>query len=163
MTQNTQPNVVIILCDEWRAQALGYAGDPNVKTPHLDQLAAESWRFDCAVSNIPVCCPMRATLMTGMLPDRHGVFTNDVHLDQRFVSMADGFNAAGYTTGWIGKWHLDGFGRKTYIPPERRQRFHYFEACECCHHYNKSTYYKNDDPTMRFMRGMMPSPKPIVR
>ena len=77
------PNLVLIMCDEWRAQALGYAGDPNVSTPHLDALAAQSWRFDCAVSNVPVCCPMRATMMSGLLPDQHGVFTNDVHLDQR--------------------------------------------------------------------------------
>ena len=107
-----RPNVLFILTDEWRAQAFGFAGDPNVATPTLDRLAAHSWRFDHAVSNVPVCCPMRATLMTGLLPDRHGVFTNDVHLDQRFVSMADGFNMAGYRTGWIGKWHIDGHGRQ---------------------------------------------------
>ncbi len=147
------PNLLYVLTDQWRAQATGYAGDPNVRTPHLDALAAKSWNFATAVANCPVCCPARATLLTGLLPDRHGVVLNDVHLDQRFTSLADCFNAAGYRTGWIGKWHVDGRGRKSYIPPQRRQGFSFFQACECCHDYNDSVYFDNDDPTPRRWEG----------
>ena len=49
-----KPNIVFVLADQWRASAFGIAGDPNVKTPHLDQLAAHSTRFTNAVSVCPV-------------------------------------------------------------------------------------------------------------
>src|ERR1035438_4030491 len=60
-----RPNVLFILADEWRAQSTGYNGDPNVRTPVLDRLAAESVNFRNAVSGTPVCCPYRASLLTG--------------------------------------------------------------------------------------------------
>lgn len=55
-----RPNLLFILADEWRAQATGYTGDPNARTPALDRLAAESVNFENAVSGLPVCCPYRA-------------------------------------------------------------------------------------------------------
>ena len=72
--------------------------------------------------------------------------------------MADGFDLKGYRTGWIGKWHIDGHGRTAYIPPERRQRFH-FEAREC-RHYQNSVYYLNDDPLFVVMTAMTHLPRP---
>jgi hypothetical protein len=54
-----RPNIVFLLTDQWRASATGYAGDPNVKTPHLDALAAESLDFRNAVSVCPICTPER--------------------------------------------------------------------------------------------------------
>ena len=107
----SKPNVIILLADQWRAQATGYAGDPNVKTPNIDQLASQSINFRNAVSGMPVCCPFRASLMTGQRPLTHGVFMNDVQLDTNAVSIGKVFAAAGYQTGYIGKWHLDGRGR----------------------------------------------------
>ena len=59
------PNIVFVFADQWRGDALGYAGDPNVKTPNLDRLAEHAVNFTNAVSGCPVCCPYRATLMTG--------------------------------------------------------------------------------------------------
>lgn len=61
----TRPNVLVLLTDQWRAQATGYAGDPNVDTPYLDSLAALSVNFKNAVSGMPVCSPFRASLLTG--------------------------------------------------------------------------------------------------
>src|ERR1039458_7364505 len=75
-----RPNVLFILADEWRAQATGYNGDPNVRTPALDRLASQSVNFHNAVSGTPVCCPYRASLLTGQHPLTHGVFINDVEL-----------------------------------------------------------------------------------
>ncbi|MBT5711753.1 sulfatase-like hydrolase/transferase, partial [Candidatus Poribacteria bacterium] len=52
-----RPNVVYVFGDQWRAQATGYAGNPDVLTPHLDRLAAESVNFEYAVAGVPVCSP----------------------------------------------------------------------------------------------------------
>ena len=52
-----RPNIVYVFADQWRVQDNGYAGNPQVKTPHLDSLAAQSVSFTHAVAGIPVCCP----------------------------------------------------------------------------------------------------------
>ena len=139
-----QPNVVLVFGDQWRAQATGYAGDPNVKTPNLDRLAAESIHATHAVSGCPVCSPARASLITGQRPLTHGVFVNDVCLGTEAVSMGDAFASAGYDTAYIGKWHIDGQGRSNFIPKERRQGFEYWKVLECTHNYNQSFYYAGD-------------------
>lgn len=141
-----QPNLLFLLADQWRAQSTGYAGDPNVKTPNLDRLAGESVNFVRAVSNCPVCCPFRGSLMTGQRPLTHGVFLNDAPLPAEAVTIAEVLVGVGYQTGYIGKWHLDGRGRLSFTPPERRQGFQYWKAVECTHDYNNSFYY-GDDPT----------------
>lgn len=136
-----KPNVVLVFADQWRAQATGYTGDVNVKTPRLDALSTESLNFTHAVSNCPVCSPFRGSLMTGQYPLTHGVFVNDVQLNTEAASLGKIFSKAGYDTAYIGKWHLDGNGRSSYIPPERRQGFSYWKALECTHDYNHSAYY----------------------
>lgn len=135
------PNVVLVLADQWRAQATGYAGDTNVQTPCLDRLQREAVWFDHAISTVPVCCPARATILTGQRALTHGVFLNDVPLPSDAVTLAEVLQAAGYDTGYIGKWHLDGHGRSNFIPRERRQGFDYWKTLECTHNYNHSFYY----------------------
>jgi arylsulfatase A-like enzyme len=146
-------NVLFIMTDQWRAQATGYMGDPNVKTPEIDKLAAESINFKNAVSGMPVCCPFRATLMTGQRPLTHGVFMNDVQLNPNARSLGKVLKENGYETGYIGKWHIDGRGRSKYIPPERRQGFDYFKALECTHNYNDSKFYANNNPMVKKWQG----------
>ncbi len=136
-----KPNVVIVFGDQWRAQATGYAGDPNVKTPNLDSLAHASVNFSYALSGCPVCSPYRASLITGRRPLTHGVFVNDVHLKHDSVSIAEAFAEGGYDTAYIGKWHIDGHGRSAFIPPDRRQCFDYWKVLECTHDYLNSAYY----------------------
>jgi arylsulfatase A-like enzyme len=136
-----RPNVVFVLADQWRACATGYAGDPNVKTPNLDRLEAVSVNFTHAVSACPVCSPCRASLLTGQRPGSHGIFLNDAHLADDAVTLAKVMSAAGYDTGIIGKWHLNGRGRLTFIPPANRQGFAYWKVMECTHDYNHSLYY----------------------
>src|SRR5688500_20219345 len=70
--ERAKPNVLIVLADQWRAQAFGFAGDPNVRTPNFDRLAGESIRFVNAVAGMPVCSPTRASLLTGQRPLTHG-------------------------------------------------------------------------------------------
>ncbi|KPM30500.1 Sulfatase [Croceitalea dokdonensis DOKDO 023] len=147
---NTKPNIVYILTDQWRGDALGYAGDPNVKTPNLDQFAKESVNFTNAISVAPVCTPHRAALLTGKFPTTTGMFVNDLYLPKEEVTMAEIFKGAGYKTGFWGKWHLDGHGRSTYIPGERRQGFEYWKGLECSHAYNKMPYYDNNDTILRY-------------
>ncbi len=136
-----RPNVLVVIADQWRAQAFGFAGDPNARTPNFDRLAAQSARFVNAVSGMPVCSPMRASFLTGQRPLTHGVFLNDVPLNTNAITLAKVFAGAGYDTGMIGKWHVDGHGRSSYIPPERRQGFDYWKVLECTHQYTNSAYY----------------------
>lgn len=136
-----KPNIVYIIVDQWRAQATGYSGDKNVSTPNLDRLAAHSMNVKHAISGMPVCTPYRASLLSGQYPLTTGVFMNDVMLDTSKNTMAKVFKRNGYTTGFIGKWHIDGHGRKSYIPENRRQGFEYWKVLECTHEYNNSLYY----------------------
>jgi len=153
MKRNRSPNIVFVFADEWPAYATGYAGDPNCETPVLDRLAAESVNVTHAVSGCPVCCPYRASLMTGQYPLTHGVYINDVELDPNCVSIARAFGQGGYRTAYIGKWHLYGspdgkYGRRyAVVPRDYQLGFDYWKGFECCHDYNDSPYFFNDDPT----------------
>ena len=148
-----KPNIVYLLCDQWRGSAVGYAGDPNVKTPNLDRLAKESLNFSNAVSVCPVCTPYRAALMTGRYPTTTGMFLNDLHLPDKEVCIADVLKSAGYATAYIGKWHLDGRGREAYIPPESRRGWEYWKAAECDHNYNHSHYYTGTSNVKQYWQG----------
>ncbi|MCC7499281.1 MAG: sulfatase [Bryobacterales bacterium] len=154
-----RPNFVFVLTDEWRAQATHYNGDVNVQAPVLDRLAGESVSFDNAASSCPVCCPARASLMTGQYSVTNGVYMNDVELKPNGITLGQAFTAGGYRTGYIGKWHLYGspdghYGRRlAYIPPDHRFGFDYWKACECTHEYNNSLYYEGNDPAPRHWSG----------
>jgi arylsulfatase A-like enzyme len=145
-----RPNVLFVIADQWRASAFGFAGNHDVKTPFLDHFAAESIRFSNAVSTIPVCSPTRASLLTGQRGLTHGVFMNDVPLSPDAVTFPKLMAKAGYDTGFIGKWHVDGHGRSEFIPEERRQGFQYWKALECTHDYNRSDYYADGPEKLRW-------------
>ena len=153
------PNVVFVLTDEWRAQALGYSGDANARTAAIDRFAAESHDFNEAVSGNPVCCPARASFLTGQYPLTHGVYINDVELVPTGVTLGEAFQEAGYRTGYIGKWHLHGspdgrYGRREdFIPTDKRFGFEYWKVAECTHDYNQSFYYEGDDSTKKYWEG----------
>jgi len=122
------PNVLVIIADQWRFDAFGYAGNPDVRTPNLDRMARESVRFVNGISTCPVCSPMRASFLTGQRPLTHGVFLNDVPLDPNATTIGKILSKAGYDTAYIGKWHLNGDGRSEFIPRERRQNFDYWKV-----------------------------------
>ncbi len=140
-----KPNLVFVFADQWRAEAVGYAGNRDVRTPNLDRLAGRSVNFVNAVSCCPVCSPYRASLLTGQYPLTHGVFLNDVPLRNEAVSIAEVYRQAGYKTAYIGKWHLDGSHRSAFIPRERRQGFEFWKVLGCTHAYNNSFYYGDED------------------
>lgn len=148
-----RPNILFVFADQLRSSATGYGGDLNVHTPRIDGLAGESINFRNAVSVCPVCTPYRAALMTGRFPTTTGMFLNDACLPARELCIAEVLSEAGYDTGYIGKWHLDGHGRKALVAPERRQGFEYWKAGECDHDYNKSHYYSGAGTEQRFWEG----------
>jgi len=151
-----KPNVVYILTDQWRSSALGYTGNLDVKTPNLDKFSKESVNFANAVSVTPVCTPHRAALMTGRYPTTTGMFLNDLYLPDEELCMAEIFKSEGYSTGFLGKWHLDGHGRINNVAPERRQGFDYWKALECSHDYNKMPYYANENPEIQYWDDFSP-------
>ncbi|MCX7872152.1 MAG: sulfatase [Verrucomicrobiae bacterium] len=145
-----KPNLVVIMADQWRAQAFGFVGDPNAKTPNIDKLAREGIVMVNAISPVPVCCPARATFMTGRRPLTHGVFVNDVMLSTNEITISEVLKKNGYDTAYIGKWHLDGHGRSNFIPKERRRGFDYWKALECTHNYSNSFYYADTPQRLKW-------------
>ena len=150
-----KPNIVFVFADQWRAQATGYNGDPNLqgKTPNLDKLASQSVNLSNAVSTCPVCTPYRASLLTGQYPLTHGLFLNDAPLRNQALTIAEVCKQAGYDTGYVGKWHINAGGRSKYIPEHRRQGFDYWKVLECTHNYNNSPYYAANNPQKLHWQG----------
>ncbi|MBM3760104.1 MAG: sulfatase [Acidobacteria bacterium] len=140
------PNIIWYMPDQWRGQALGSMGDENAQTPNLDRMAKEGLQFRNTVANTPVCCPARAILMTGQYCHTNGMVANDLRLNENSNSIARVLRGAGYRTGFIGKWHLDGGPRMPgFIPPgERRLGFEYWAANECSHDHFNATYFRDD-------------------
>lgn len=110
-------NVLIFITDQQRADHLGYAGNPTVKTPHIDALAERSMVFESAWVSNPVCMPNRSTMITGRMPSAHGCVFNDRSLAWNTNTFIRGFKKAGYQTALIGKSHLQhGLSKNSMMP-----------------------------------------------
>ena len=144
-----RPNILLLLADQMRGSAMGIAGNRDVQTPHLDRLGAEGIHFRRTYANVPVCCPARATLMTGTHAHVNGMTANDLRLRESEVTIAEILRDAGYRTGFVGKWHLDGGLRNPgFVPPgPRRQGFDFWAAYQC-HHQHFAPWYFRDTPEM---------------
>ncbi|MEF8825767.1 MAG: sulfatase [Halapricum sp.] len=128
-----RPNVLFVLTDQWRAQALGCMGNEQVHTPTVDRLADEGMTFERAYTPKPMCVPARASLLTGTHPHRNRVVHNQLRLPDEYPTVADALGAAGYDTGYVGKWHLDGVN-SLYVPPDRRGGFDFWEGFNTTSH-----------------------------
>ncbi len=142
-----RPNVLFILPDEWRAQALGCMGNSDVRTPHLDKVASDGIVFRHTLANTPVCCPARANIQTGMYTSRNGMVANDLRLRESLIGMGTLFSRAGYRTAYVGKWHLDGGPRMPgFVPPgPRRHGYQVWAANECNHNYFYNWFFRDAD------------------
>jgi arylsulfatase A-like enzyme len=109
-----RPNFLLIITDQHRADYLGCAGHPVLRTPHIDRLAERGVRFERFYVASPVCMPNRASLMTGRLPSLHGVRSNGIPLSVQANTFVEALRDAGYRTALIGKSHLQ---TMTGIPP----------------------------------------------
>ncbi len=114
------PNVVVIIVDDLGWKDTGVYGSDYYETPHIDQLAEEGLRFTQFYSANPVCSPTRASILTGRNPARLHItnwiggsqngmlrqaeYQRELPLEE--VTLGEAFQAAGYTTGYLGKWHL---------------------------------------------------------
>lgn len=148
-----RPNLVFVFADQMRFNAAGFAGTPGMRTPHLDRLASQSVNCTNAVAGVPVCTPWRACMLTGQYPLTHGLFMNDARLPTDRPTFGTVLKEAGYRTGYVGKWHLDGRNRGGWTPPgPRRQGFDFWAVGNCSHDYMKSLYYR-DDPTPLYWEG----------
>ncbi|MFC1805600.1 sulfatase-like hydrolase/transferase, partial [Planctomycetota bacterium] len=103
-----RPNVLMIMADQLPAAALGAYGHPLVRSPSIDALAAEGVRFDHCICNSPLCAPSRASMVTGLLPCRTGVFDSGCELPAQVPTVMHHLRRAGYRTILSGKMHFVG-------------------------------------------------------
>ncbi len=101
-----RPNVVFIMSDDHAAHAISAYGSAINATPQIDRLAAGGMRFDATFCTNSICSPSRAAILTGTHNHVNGVTTLDTHLDDTLWTFPKALQAAGYTTGIVGKWHL---------------------------------------------------------
>lgn len=164
--KTSRPNILIILTDQWRGQALGILKAEGVKTPNLDSFAARALVCNQAITNYPLCSPSRATILTGKYPLQHKVYSNvnsastpyGVELPPDMITWSDILKDNGYANGYIGKWHLDS-PYKPYIatannkgntawnewtPPARRHGFDFWYAYGTYDDHNRPMYWETD-------------------
>lgn len=130
--QNTKPNILFIFADDLGYMDVGFTGNKQFETPHIDALARSGMVFPNAYAGAGNCAPSRACLLSGQYTPRHGIYAvgsttrgpqdkmkvvpvpNNANLSPDFVTMAEALRAQGYATGLFGKWHL-GY-EKAYSP-----------------------------------------------
>lgn len=154
MAQAERPHVVVLVADDMGWKDVGYHGS-EIRTPHLDRLAAAGARLEQFYVQ-PVCSPTRAALLTGRYPIRHGLQVGVVRphakyglpLDERTLPQA--LKAVGYATRMVGKWHLGSFDR-AYWPTSRgfdRHYGHLFGALDYFTHLRDGAldWYRDGEP-----------------
>lgn len=103
--RSEKPNILFLMADQHRGDAMGCDGHPCIHTPHLDWIAREGARFRCAYSTTPTCTPARAALLTGLRPWRHGMLGYSRVGERYPIEMPRAMAEAGYYTIGIGKMH----------------------------------------------------------
>ena len=148
-----KPNIIYIMADQLRYDMMGYAGNYQAITPHLDRMAEEGVNFANCVSVTPVCAPHRASLITGKYSSSTGMVINEIRMNPNHKTIAHVLTENGYQTGFIGKWHLwaniaghHGQFETAYIPPgPHRMGFDGYWAAYNFNHRNFNGYYYMDD------------------
>ncbi len=103
-----RPNIVFVLVDDLRWDDVAVAGHPFAETPNIDKLAADGARFLNAFASTPLCSPSRASILTGQYVRTNGIVDNTARdsASHRLQTLAIPLAAAGYRTGFFGKWHM---------------------------------------------------------
>lgn len=105
-TAAERPNVLFILCDDIRFDAIGLGGSKHLKTPHIDRLGKEGVYFKNTFCTTSLCSPSRASILSGLYAHAHGVTNNFTEYPENFKSFPMVLQSAGYDTAYIGKWHM---------------------------------------------------------
>ncbi|MEM0925047.1 MAG: sulfatase [Planctomycetota bacterium] len=114
------PNIVVVLFDDIRWDALSCAGHPHLETPNIDALANEGIYFENMFCTTSLCSPSRASILSGLYAHAHGVTNNFTDYPADLDSFPRRLQEAGYETAYLGKWHM---GEKS---DEPRPGFDYF-------------------------------------
>ncbi len=103
-----RPNILLVVVDDLRFDDFGAAGHPFARTTHLDRLAREGAQFKNFFAVTPLCSPSRANILTGLETRHHGILDNTDRSPRSHAlpTFARNLHAAGYHTGFIGKWHM---------------------------------------------------------
>ncbi|HIF30253.1 MAG TPA: DUF229 domain-containing protein [Planctomycetaceae bacterium] len=112
----TRKNLVIIQTDEHHFGTLGCYGGTIVETENIDWIARHGDLCQRFYATTPVCSPSRASLVSGLYPQKTPVVTNNIPLNDSIVTFAELLRRQGYATGYAGKWHLDGDGKPQWAP-----------------------------------------------
>ena len=135
METNKQPNVVVFFTDQQRWDTSQAYGNPLDLMPNFDRMARRGTLFENAFTCQPVCALARSCLQTGRYATETGVFRNGLPLREDDTTLAKCFKAAGYHTGYVGKWHLGGgdpgfWGGQDPVPEPRRGGYDYWLASD---------------------------------
>ena len=103
---DTHPNVVFIITDDQRWDALGVAGHPSLRTPNIDRLASEGVYFKNYFCTTSLCSPSRASILSGLYAHAHGVENNFTEYPKDLAAFPGALQSIGYETAYIGKWHM---------------------------------------------------------
>lgn len=125
-------NVIVFFTDQQRYDTTGMGHNPCGLTPNFDRMAMDGVFAEYAFTPQPVCGPARAVLQTGKYATTTGNYRNGIPLSREHKTMADYFNAAGYDTGYIGKWHL-AEGRHA-VPAEQRGGYQWWLGANSLEH-----------------------------
>ena len=113
MPPQSTPNVVLVMTDQLRYDALGVNNSPICETPSLDKLAQQGIRFTNAYTPCGLCTPARASVLTGHYPHKHGLLTNNdmyhavrADLPDSEVGFSSLLTDKGWACGYVGKWHV---------------------------------------------------------
>jgi arylsulfatase A-like enzyme len=101
-----RPNIVFLLSDDQSYETMRHQGEPWMRTPGMDRLAAEGARFTRAFVTTSLCSPSRASFLSGRWARSHGVLDNETGLPSDLPTFASELRVAGYDTAYFGKWHM---------------------------------------------------------
>jgi N-acetylglucosamine-6-sulfatase len=106
--RKNRPNIIVVLVDDMRWDEFGEAGHNFIKTPNIDRLAKEGANFKNAFATTPLCSPSRACFLTGLYAHTNGIIDNTARNEQshRLNTFPKQFHDSGYSTAFIGKWHM---------------------------------------------------------
>lgn len=159
-----RPNILVVMPDQMRRHACGFMGDPNVRTPVLDGLAADGVVFDAMCATFPACVPFRFSFVTGAFAHTRAVPALGYRLSPAERTIGETIAAEGYATAYIGKWHLyTQYGitggrtlaqaNRTPIPAAWRQGFQHWRGFELRNDFFDTWYFADDDPTPQRLEG----------